>query len=397
MNNEGGEPRKRSCEYGPEEGRKAATHGVFIFMSNKIKVTFDEVFSMESMLEALKNASKGRRYDPEVLRWNLDAYRKLKELQEEIYSGRYTVDQYHIFYIREPKKRMIMSIAFKHRIVQWCIYQKIHPLLVQGYIDDTYGCIPGRGAQKAVKRVRYWLDGAEQKNQKLYYLKFDISKYFYRVDHDILESLLRKKIEDQRLCNLMAGIIHCEHTPFGLPPGKGPGEVPMEDRLYDVGMPIGNLMSQIFANFYLNELDQFCKRTLRIHEYIRYMDDGLALSESKEELQRWESEIRNFLKEELHLDLNKKTCIRPVSQGIEFIGYRIWPGYTTVRKSSSKHMKRYLVKIESDYRNGDVTIEEAREVYMCYKAILEQCDCKQLEDKILGGFVLTKAPKEEAA
>lgn len=366
-------------------------------MSNKIKVTFDEVFSMESMLEALKNASKGRRDDPEVIRWNLDAYRKLTELREEIYSGTYTVDQYHIFYIREPKKRMIMSIAFKHRIVQWCLYQKLHPMMVKGYITDTYGCIPGRGAQRAIKRVRYWIDDAERKGKKLYYLKFDISKYFYRVDHDVLEALLRKRISDARLCDLMAGIIHCEHTPFGLPPGKEPGEVPMEERLYDVGMPIGNLMSQIFANFYLNELDQFCKRKLRIRIFIRYMDDGLAFSESKEELHEWEESIRVFLKENLHLDLNQKTCIRPVSQGIEFIGYRIWPGYTTIRKSSAKHMKRYLVKIESDYRNGDVTVSEAREVYMCYKAILEDCDCDALRDKVLGGFVLTRQPKEGEA
>lgn len=366
----------------------------FYFMSSKIKVTFDEVFSMESMLEALHNASKGRRYDPEVLRWNLESYKRLSGLQKEVYSGNYRIEQYHIFFIREPKKRMIMSIAFKHRIVQWCIYQKIHPLLVNGYIKDTYGCIPGRGAQAAVKRVRYWIDDAERKGKKLYYLKFDISKYFYRVDHKILEKLIRKKIKDKRPCDLLASIINCEHTAFGLPPGKAPEEVPMSERLYDVGMPIGNLMSQIFANFYLNELDQFCKRVLGIEDYIRYMDDGLILSEDKEELRKWEEAIRAFLKEQLHLDLNSKTCIRPVSQGIEFIGYRIWPGYTTVRKSSSKHMKRYLVKIESDYRNGDVTMEEAREVYMCYKAILEDCDCEQLRDTILGGFVLTRTPEE---
>jgi len=310
-------------------------------------------------------------------------------LQEEIYSGKYMIEQYHIFYIREPKKRMIMSISFKHRIVQWCIYQNINPVLVRGYIKDSYGCIPGRGAQQAIKRVRYWIDDAERKRQKLYYLKFDISKYFYRVDHAVLEELLRKRITDQKLCDLMAGIINCEHTPFGLPPGKGPGDVPMEDRLYDVGMPIGNLMSQIFANFYLNELDQHCKRTLRIRRYIRYMDDGLILSESKEKLRQWEAEIRIFLKDKLHLELNQKTCIRPVTQGIAFIGYRIWPNYTTVRKSSSEHMKRYLAKIENDYRNGDTTIERARDVYMCYKAILDQCDCKQLRNTVLGDFMLT--------
>lgn len=359
-------------------------------MSSKITVGFDEVFSLEAMYEALRHASKGRRYKPEVLKYNLDPYPHLKALQDEIYSGTYRIDRYHIFFIREPKKRMIMSIAFKHRIVQWCIYQALHPLLVNGYIKDTYGCIPGRGTHKAVERVRYWLGKAERQGKRLFYLKFDISKYFYRVDHKILEAIIRKKIKDRRLCDLLARIINCEHTAFGLPSGKSPEDVPMSERLYDVGMPIGNLMSQIFANLYLDNLDQFVKRKLRAHMYVRYMDDGIILSESKEELHRWHKKIEKFLSDRLRLDLNRKTCIRPVSQGIEFVGYRIWPGYTAVRKSSSKHMKRRMKKAMSDYRSGSATVEDCRALYMNYKAILDKCDCDALERKILGDFILTK-------
>jgi len=339
---------------------------------------------MESLYMALKHASKGRRYKPEVLRWNANRYDMLSALQEEIYSGHYEVDKYTAFYVSEPKKRLIMSIAFKHRIVQWAIYQKIQPILVKGYIIDSDGCITDRGPDTAIERVRYWLDSGED----TYYLKYDISKYFYRIDQDVLEETIRKKITDKRLCDLMASVIHCSHTAFGLPPGKSPGEVPLNERIYGVGMPVGNLLSQIFANIYLDRLDQYCKRDLRIRHYIRYMDDGLALSDSKADLHMWEDAIRSYLHDELRLDLNRKTCIRPISQGISYIGYRIWPGYTTVRKSTSKRMKKYLNKTMRDYAAGEIDLRRASQPYMCYKAKLDRCDCTQLREKLLGGFHL---------
>lgn len=153
-------------------------------------------------------------------------------------------------------------------------------------------------------------------------------------------------------------------------------------------MPVGNLLSQIFANIYLDRLDQYCKRDLRIHHYIRYMDDGLALSDSKQDLHRWEDAIRTYVHDELRLDLNRKTCIRPISQGISYIGYRIWPGYTTVRKSTSKRMKKYLNKTMRDYAAGEIDLRRASQPYMCYKAKLDRCDCTQLREKLLGGFHL---------
>lgn len=358
-----------------------------------IKVSFDDVFSMESLYEALKNAAKGRRYKYEVLEYELDAYNKLKELQDEVYSGNYKIDKYHIFFISEPKKRMIMSIDFKHRIVQWALYQALSPLLNKSYIEDSHGCIARRGQLSAITKLRYWVDAPKTPQ---YYLKLDISKYFYRVDHETVKAIYRKKISDRRICNLIDNIIDCETTAFGLPRGKSPEEVPLEDRLYDVGMPIGNLMSQITANVYLNSLDQYCKRALRIHRYIRYMDDIIILSDSKQELHALHEKIEVFLGKELKLDLNKKTCIRPVSQGISFIGYRIWPHYITIRKSSSKHMKRYLRKKMKDYADGRCTAEEAKCTYLCYKAVLDRCTCRQLKEKVLGGFVLTHDKGTEA-
>ena len=128
-----------------------------------------------------------------------------------------------------------MSISFYHRIVQWAIYRVINPILVKGYIEDSYGCIPGRGSLSAMKRLKYWVEAVEKKPGTWYYLKLDISKYFYRISHEVLKKILAKKIKDRRLLDVLYSIIDCKHTPFGLPPGKGPGEVPLEERLFDVG------------------------------------------------------------------------------------------------------------------------------------------------------------------
>lgn len=179
-----------------------------------IKNVFDTIFSMENLQGALEDACRNRRYKKEALVYALNAYEKLSEIRDEVYSGEYTIDRYFIFYVYEPKKRMIMSISFRHRIVQWAIYRVINPMFVKGYISDSYGCVPGKGSLGAVQRMRYWMKLTEHKGGTWYYLKLDISKYFYRVSHRILKKILAKKIKDKRLMQVLVSIIDCDHTPF---------------------------------------------------------------------------------------------------------------------------------------------------------------------------------------
>lgn len=361
----------------------------------KIKNLFDQIFSDENLYGAIQDASRGRRYHKDVLAAQFDCWNIIRRIQQDVYSGHYTVDRYYIFYVYEPKKRMIMSITFYHRIVQWAIYRVLNPLLVKGYIRDSYGCVPGRGALSAMERLKYWVNLTNNKPGKWYYLKLDISKYFYRISHEVLKKILAKKIKDERLLWVLGNIIDCPHTPFGLPPGMSPGEVPVEERLYDTGMPIGNLLSQVFANIYLDALDQYCKRVLRIHFYVRYMDDVIILSDSKERLHEWKENIRVFLEDSLRLNLNKKTCIRPVSQGIEFVGYRIWPHYVTIRKSTTLQMGRALRHRQEEYRRGAISMKEAFTTLECYLGMLKHCDCKRFRAKLIEDFVLTRDGPEE--
>lgn len=360
----------------------------------KIKNVFDKIFSLDNLYAALEDAVQGRRYKREALVYTLDSWALLQELREEVLSGTYHIDRYYIFYIYEPKKRMIMSISFKHRIVQWAIYRIINPMLVSGYIEDSYGCIPGRGSLSAMQRLRYWIEQASRKDEQWFYLKLDISKYFYRVSHRILKKILAKKIKDARLLEVLYSVIDCKHTPFGLPLGASPGDVPLEDRLYDVGMPIGNLLSQVFANVYLDVLDQFCKRVLKIHFYIRYMDDVIVLCNDKIQLREWKDQIEVFLMNELELHLNSKTCIRPISQGIEFVGYRIWPDRVIVWKSTSLRIKRALRGLAVKYSKYEVTMQDVTSALRSYLGMLERCDSEALVKKILDNLVLTHEQKE---
>ena len=194
----------------------------------KIKNVFDEIFSIDNLYAALEDASQGRRYNKDALIYNLDVWAMVQEIRNEIFNGTYSIDRYYIFYVYEPKKRMIMSISFKHRIVQWAIYRVINPVLVKGYIEDSYGCIPGRGSLSAMQRLKYWVVMASRKEEQWFYLKLDISKYFYRISHRVLKKILAKKIKDKRLLKVLYSIIDCEHTPFGLPLGRSPGDVPLE-------------------------------------------------------------------------------------------------------------------------------------------------------------------------
>lgn len=211
-----------------------------------------------------------------------------------------------------------------------------------------------------------------------YYLKLDISKFFYRVNHAKLLKILAKRIKDPELMKFLGSVVNSRAEPFGLPRGKAPQDTPPEEWLYDVGMPIGNLTSQLFANIYMNELDQYCKHVLKIHYYIRYMDDIVILGENKETLHEWKEKIETFLHEELELDLNNKTCIRPVRMGVEFVGVRIWPAYMKLRKSTVGRLKREVKKISELYASGQMDEEAFKRRAASIKGLLEHTESESL-------------------
>jgi retron-type reverse transcriptase len=342
---------------------------------------YEKICDFETLHSAYLNARKNKRYRSEVLAFTANLEENLIEIQNELIHQTYAVGRYREFYVTEPKKRLVMALPFKDRVVQWALYMVINPIVTKGFIRDSYACITGRGTHRAVERLHYWLKLLGRSDEPAYYLKMDISKYFYSVDHEVLLGILARKFPDDRLLWLLRLIIESEDTPFGLTSGRDLSDA---ERLFDRGMPIGNLTSQLFANIYLNELDQYVKRELRARYYLRYMDDTIILSRDKSQLHAYRDLIDAFLHERLRLSLNAKTAIRPARLGILFCGYRIWPTHIKLGKRTALKMRHRLKSIQRQYAAGILDLDQVKRVLASYIGIMQHCDSLSLRRTIFG-------------
>lgn len=352
-----------------------------------IKNIFPKIYDFENLFNAYKSGISCKRYRADVMEYTHKLEENLIELQNEFIWRTYAVGRYNIFYVYEPKKRLIMSLLFKDRVAQHAIYSQLNPCFEKQFICDSYACRVGKGTHKAVDKLQYWLRQTERKPERYYYLKLDISKYFYRVDHEVLMQILRRKITDEDLLHVLSVIINCEDTRFGLPMGADIGDVAFDEMLGNVGLPIGNLTSQMFANLYLNELDQFCKHKLHLHYYIRYMDDIIILHPDKKFLETVKRKIEEFLATELHLQLNKKTCIRPTSMGIEFVGFRIWSTHKKLRKKTAKKLRKRLKYLFAAYAAGEVDKETLDRSVASYRGALKHFNSYGLRQSLNNMYV----------
>ena len=341
---------------------------------NTIKNIFPKVYDFENLYQAWESARKGKRYRNEVMSFSDNLETNLIDIQNHLIYGTYQVGRYSPFFVYEPKKRLVMALPFRDRVVQWAIYRQLFPILEKQFIEDSYACRIGKGVHAAANKLQYWLRQTERKPQRYYYLKLDIAKYFYRVSHRVLLEILQRKIQDEKMLDLLENIINCEETAFGLPVGFDPDAIGPDDWLFDVGMPIGNLTSQMFANLNLNELDQYAKHTLRISYYIRYMDDIIILHPDKKYLAYLKDEIETFLNERLLLSLNKKTAIRPCSMGIDFVGFRIWSTHRKLKKKTAKKIVARVKFMSSALKGGEISRETFDRSVASYKGILKHFD-----------------------
>lgn len=340
-------------------------------MAKRVGNLYFKNLTYEQLYYAYLNAAKGKRYRADVLEFTANLESNLLSLLEELKTRTYVMGAYREFYVYEPKKRLIMALPFRDRVVQWWLYSILYPIFDKTFIDDSFACRKGKGTKAAADRVQYILRKPELANGNWYFLKIDMAKYFYRVVHSILLEIVERKIKDPNIIWLLRLIIEGDGTPFGLTLCKN---VEDAERIDDRGMPIGNLTSQLLANVYLNELDQFCKHVLGIRYYIRYMDDVIIISSSKEELHEILSRIVEFLEMRLQLVLNDKTTIRPVSMGIQFVGLTIWATHRTVRKSTSLRIRRRLTWSATNYKAGNLSYEKYNATLQSYMGLLKHND-----------------------
>jgi len=290
---------------------------------------YEAIYQFDNLYDAYLKARKQKRCRKEVLQFSYNLEAELIGLQNELIWKTYQVGEYRPFIIYEPKRRQIVALPFRDRIVQHALNNVIEPVFERRMIHDSYACRLHRGTQRAARRLSCFLG----KPETHYYLKLDVKSYFASVNRVILMDIIQRRYIDD------PDVLWLLHTIFESSP------VP--------GLPIGNLMSQLFANVYLHELDHFCKNGLGVPYYVRYMDDVIILDKSKENLRYVFMEIHDFLRDHLALSLNHKSHIGKTKDGIEFVGYRIWRGYKLIKKQSLVRMKKKL----RAWRKGKMTDE----------------------------------------
>ena len=251
------------------------------------------ICTMKNALNAYQKARRCKRYRPEVLEFEANREEYLGKAIRELESLTYTPGKYKVFKVWEPKERIIMALPFYDRVIQHMIVNYIEPIFEHQFIYHSYACRKGKGAHRASKQLTRWLYNLEVvQGKSVYVLKADIHHYFQSIDHKVLKREIRTYIKDKDLLVILDRII--DHNGI-FPDG--------------VGIPVGNLTSQLFANVYLHRLDMFVKHTLHAEHYMRYMVDFVIISEDLEQLKRWEKQIEIFLADVLKLQLNPKTTI----------------------------------------------------------------------------------------
>ena len=294
------------------------------------KNLYREICSKENLALAFRKARKRKSQKPYVIEFEQNLKQNLEVLKLELLSEEYKPRPLRTFVIRDPKVRKIRKSYFVDRIVHHAICNVLEPIFEKRFIHDSFANRIGKGTLNAIKRFDKFKQKVSKNNTRnCYVFKADIKHYFDEVNHNILINILRKKVNDEKVISLVSKVL--------------------KNHSDKVGMPLGNMTSQHFANVYLNELDQFVKNELKAKYYIRYVDDFVILHSNKKTLESYKEKIKIFLKENLQLELHpNKSKILLLKKGISFLGFRNYPYHRLLRKANIRTMKKKIEQKDYD-------------------------------------------------
>lgn len=319
----------------------------------------------------------------------------LLELHDDLIAGTYRPGRSICFVVTRPKAREVWAAAFRDRIVHHLMYNHVAPRFYASFIADSCACIPGRGTLYAATRLESKIRSASENWSKpVFYLKCDLANFFVAIDKAVLRKQLEARITEPWWLALSTQILM--HDPREDYETRSPAHlfsrVPQHKRLVAqparLGLPIGNLSSQLFANVYLDALDQFAKHQLRARHYIRYVDDFVFLHESPQQLNQWLAQVEAFLPR-LGAKLNPtKTILQPVDRGVDFVGHVIKPWRRTTRKRSLAQALK---------RTAAAPAEDLRETANSYFGLLSQASHSHADRAELARVVLKRGNSVNAA
>jgi len=345
---------------------------------------FNKICTFQNLHLAYLKARKCKRYRNDILKFSYNLEENLLKLQEELSNQTYCHGGYRQFIVCDAKKRCIKAAPFRDRVVHHAVCNIIEPIFNKRFIYDSYACREEKGTHKAIKRLERFIKslsnsaGERALNEINYVLQCDISKYFASINHKILLEIIKKKISDKKVIWLIEEIVNSPYHRLR----RATGQANYEKEAGE-GIPIGNLTSQLFANIYLNELDQFVKHKLRIKYYIRYMDDFLILDRSKIKLHQIKKAIQEFLQDRLILEFHpRKANIFPIEKGIDFLGYQIYDTHRLLRKSTVKRFIKRTRMYQKMLNKGLLSKEKFNNSLQSWAAYAKHADSWRLRKNL---------------
>lgn len=287
-------------------------------------VSYNNIISIENLLESWREFLPGKRKRKEVALFSLRLLDNILTLHHELKNKDYRHGSYQAFKINDPKPREINKASIRDRIVRRAIYRILYPYFDRKFVFDSFSCRREKGTHRAINRFREYCQKISLNyTRTAWVLKCDIKKFFASIDHKILINILNKKIKDDNVRWLLDEVINSFHTKNKI--GQG--------------LPLGNLTSQLLANIYLNELDYFLKRNLKVKYCVRYADDFVIIHYCKKYLEQLILEISNFLTADLRLSLHpQKIFLKTIASGVDFLGWVHFAYHRVIRTSTKKRL-----------------------------------------------------------
>lgn len=308
---------------------------------------FDKIISLENLFDAWTEFKKEKNNKNDVTEFEINLEDHVFALHEDLKNGIYKHGGYFSFFVHDPKRRHIHKASVRDRLLHHAVHRVIEPTWNKVFIFDSWSSRKTKGIHAAVRRMQdLALRLSHNYTRTLWILKLDVTKFFASIDHKILLSILSKRTGDSRVINLFQEIVGS----------------------FNPGLPLGNLTSQLFANVYLNELDQFIKHELKIKGYVRYADDFVLMHENRELLIDCRWKIERFLQERLLIKIHpKKLILKTYASSVDFLGYVSFPNHRVLRTKT----KRRMLKMAN------------KKNYYSYAGILSHCRSRNLRKSLL--------------
>jgi RNA-directed DNA polymerase len=362
-----------------------------------------ELVPLRDLFRAWREARRGKQPSGNQLAFDSDWIGNLLQLQVELTSGTWSPRPSTCFIATRPKAREIHAPDFADRVVHHWLVPQLEAIYEPTFIHDSYANRAGKGTHAAVRRLRDFVRQVHSGQGGGWYLQLDIHNFFNSIHRATLWRILRRRMDRrgmpphvQRAAHALLrrapGAVGVRHLASAAERAKVPAHKRLENAPPGCGLPIGNLSSQFLANVYLDRLDQFVKHELKAARYLRYVDDFVLVHHSREQLAEWQAQIERFLADELRLRLKADIRLRPLPDGVDFLGYHVFPTHTRVRPRVLRHARAALAQWESRHvrrRGLRATPQDLRAVactWASYQGHFRHADARHLQKQLLRRF-----------